>query len=373
MSKSKFRGGLSSIFNSPSPSVPLSLSLCLSPSNNRPKMLVVLSPAKTLTIDSISTKAAKASPRFAAQADALVAAALSKLSPSALAKLCEVSPALGQLNHARFQAWNSANNPRAAAALAFDGPAFKALGARSMDPRLLASADERVRCLSGLYGVLKPTDAIQPYRLCMGTKIGQPTKDLYAFWGENVARALDADLDAQKERGGKSGIRVIVNAASQEYWKVVEGKLRRETRVVSVSFPGAPAVYAKQARGAVARFVAERALAAPEGLREFAGGGLEGSWRFDAAASSEDSFVFRRSAGKAAAPRTEKAKAGGGAAAEVKREEEGEAAAAAAAASSRAARGGGGSKRAAAAHAAPSSVAVKAEPAKRRRAAGTRK
>ena len=341
-----------SIFNSLSPSLLFSRFLSLS------KMLVVLSPAKTLTIDAISTKAAKATPRFAAHADALVAAALSKLSPSALAKLCEVSPALGTLNHARFAAWNSSDNPRAAAALAFDGPAFKALGARSMNPQLLASADERVRCLSGLYGLLKPTDAIQPYRLCMGTKIGQPTKDLYAFWGTKVAEALDADLDAFEEEKGK-GSRVIVRAASEEYWKCVEGKLRKDTRVVSVSFPGAPAVYAKQARGAVARFVAERALSDPEALQEFSGGGCEGSWSFDAAASSADNFVFRRSAGKAAVA-APKAKA------TVKREEEGKAAATAATAapSSRAAREGG-SKRAAAA----ASVAVKSEPTKRSRTA----
>ena len=339
-------------------------------------MLVVLSPAKTLTIDAISTKAAKATPRFAAHADSLVETLLSKLSPSALSKLCEVSPALGQLNHARFLAWNSPRNPRAAAALAFDGPAFKALGARSMNADLLASADARVRCLSGLYGLLKPTDAIQPYRLCMGTKVGGSTGDLYSFWGERVAQALDADLDAQLEGRGSRATeqtsRVIVNAASQEYWKVVEGKLRRETRVVSVSFPGAPAVYAKQARGAVARFVAERGLESPEGLREFSGGGCEGSWSFDASASSEDNFVFRRSAGKAAAAAPKAAAAAAKAGAkkggkvrgkEVKREEE---VAAAAATATK------GSKRAAA-EATPSSVTVKAEPVKRARAGATRK
>ena len=169
-------------------------------------MLVVLSPAKTLTIDAISTKAAKGTPRFAAQADALVNAVLSKLSPAALAKLCEVSPALGQLNHARFQAWNSRDNPRAAAALAFDGPAFKALGARSMSSELLSRVDASVRCLSGLYGLLRPTDAIQPYRLCMGTKIGTPeAKDLYSFWGERVAQARVREggaLARQRHRGG---------------------------------------------------------------------------------------------------------------------------------------------------------------------------
>ena len=327
-------------------------------------MLVVLSPAKTLTIDAIPTNAAKATPRFAAQADALVASALAKLSPAALAKLCEVSPALGQLNHARFQAWNSPENPRAAAALAFDGPAFKALGARAMGPGPLAKADERVRCLSGLYGLLRPTDAIQPYRLCMGTKLGAPTKDLYSFWGRKVAQALDADLDDEEVRAsgssGGSGSRVVVNAASQEYWKVVEGKLREGTRVVSVSFPGAPAVYAKQARGAVARFVAERGLESPEGLKDFSGGGCEGSWSFDAAASSEDNFVFRRSAGKAAAVVS---KAAAGVKKEVKREKEEEKGGAATKATAR-----GGNKRSAAA-AASSVPAVETEPSKRVRAA----
>ena len=104
-----------------------------------------------------------------------------------------------------------------------------------MPPELLSSADSSVRCLSGLYGLLRPTDAIQPYRLCMGTKLGAPeAKDLYSFWGERVAQALDADLDEQqgasKKNGGKKNgpsQRVVVNAASQEYWKVVEGKLRK--------------------------------------------------------------------------------------------------------------------------------------------------
>ena len=274
-----------------------------------------------------------------------------------------------------------------------------------MAPDLLAGADARVRCLSGLYGLLRPTDAIQPYRLCMGTKLAgaapEAPRDLYAFWGERVAQALDADLDAQLEQAaaasaaakkeekkkgekkkGEASQRVVVNAASQEYWKVVEGKLREDTRVVSVSFPGAPAVYAKQARGAVARFVAERGLSGPDGLRDFCGGGCEGSWSFDAGASSDDNFVFRRSAGKvAAAPKkaaaaaktlskagAKKGEKAGGGAAEVKREEEEEAAAASAKAPSRTARGG--SKRAAAP---PSSVAVKAEPAKRARAGATRK
>lgn len=327
-------------------------------------MLVILSPAKTLTIDAISTKAAKATPRFAAQADALVASTLSKLSPAALSKLCEVSAALGALNHARFQAWNAKDNPRAAAALAFDGPAFKALGARSMSKEALAKVDKRVRCLSGLYGVLKPSDAIQPYRLCMGTKIGTPTADLYKFWGERVAAALDSDLDEEASPKNENHARVIVNAASQEYWKVVEGKLRKETRVVSVSFPGAPAVYAKQARGAVARFVAENELEDPQGLIHFSGGGCEGSWSFDASASSEDNFVFRRSAGKAAAAATKAATA---VTKEVKRERGTVAAAAAAAAPP--ARARGGNKR----NSADSSVAVKSEIAKRSRAAATKK
>ena len=317
-------------------------------------MLVVLSPAKTLTIDAISIKAAKATPRFAAQADALVAATLSKLSPAALAKLCDVSAPLGTLNHARFQAWNSKDNPRAAAALAFDGPAFRALGAREMGAEALARADERVRCLSGLYGLLKPSDAIQPYRLCMGTKIGTPARDLFALWGERVAAALDSDLDeglstrkGESKGREKKKSRVIVNAASQEYWKVCEGKFRKETRVVSVSFPGAPAVYAKQARGAVARFVAENGLDDPQDLIQFVGGGCEGSWSFDATASSEDNYVFfRTSAGKAVATAR--------ATAEKKQEQ-----------------ARGGNKRAAAA--ASVSAAVKAEPAKRARVAATRK
>jgi cytoplasmic iron level regulating protein YaaA (DUF328/UPF0246 family) len=127
----------------------------------------------------------------------------------------------------------------------------------------------------------------------MGTKLtmpGAPAPTLYAHWGDRVARALEADARAlNPERP------TIVNAASQEYWKCVAGQFGAGVRVVTVQFPG-PAVYAKAARGAIARFIAEGALADPTDLKGFTG--LEGEWAYDAAASSEDTYVFRRGAAK---------------------------------------------------------------------------
>lgn len=267
-------------------------------------MLICLSPAKTLTLDAAAASAAGAAPRFAAAADAL-AAALGKLPRAKLATVLDVSPALAALNADRFAAWGPApSNPRYAAGWAYDGPAMKALALRSQPPSIVSSADARVRIISGLYGLLKPTDAIQPYRLCFSCKLAGAggVDSLYAHWGDRIAKALDKELDAARCEGKR---RVVVNAASAEYWKAVAGRLRPDTRVVTCVFPG-PAVHAKAARGAVARFVAEGGVDEPERLKAFAG--LAGEWAFDAGASDGDTFVFKRGAGAA---RAAKAAAGG--------------------------------------------------------------
>lgn len=265
-------------------------------------MLVCLSPAKTLTLDAAAASAAAGAPRFAAAADAL-AATLGKLPRAKLATVLDVSPSLAALNADRYAAWGpAASNPRYAAGWAYDGPAMKSLALRAQPASVVASADARVRIISGLYGLLKPTDAIQPYRLCFSCKLAGAggVDSLYSHWGDRIAQALDEDLDGAE---GKGQGRVVVNAASGEYWKAVANKLRPTTRVVTCIFPG-PAVHAKAARGAMARFIAEEALDAPDRLKEFCG--LAGEWAFDAGASDGDTLVFKRGAASKSAPKATK-------------------------------------------------------------------
>ena len=267
-------------------------------------MIVVISPAKAMRLDEPARAAARAAPRFAALADAL-AAQLAAASAAGLAKMMDLSPALASLNAGRYGAW--ASQPTVAAGWAMDGPAYKALAARTLaSPEL---ADERVRILSGLYGLLRPTDRIRPYRLEMGSRLGVAgvpadlaggAASLYEHWGPKIAAALEEDLRAAEVGAGLAdGDGVIVNAASAEYWKAVGCHLAPATRVVTAVFPG-PAVHAKTARGALARFVAEGRVTRVEGLKAFEGGA--GEWSYDEGASSEDRLVFVRGAPKTGAP-----------------------------------------------------------------------
>ena len=264
-------------------------------------MIVIISPAKAMRLDEPARAAVKGSPRFAAVADAL-AHQFASVSAGSLAKVMDLSPALASLNVERFKSW--AGTPTVAAAHAMDGPAFKALSARTLPD--LAAADEHVRILSGLYGLLRPSDAIRPYRLEMGSRLrvadvpadlAGGAASLYEHWGPRIAAALEEDLRAAETAAGKkAGTGVLVNAASGEYWKAVAGHLSPGTRVVTAVFPG-PAVHAKTARGAIARFVAEGKLTEVEGLKEFEGGA--GEWSFDERASEGDRLVFVRGAPKA--------------------------------------------------------------------------
>jgi len=279
-------------------------------------MIVIISPAKAMRLDEPARAAVRASPRFAVVADAL-AHQLAGVSAGGLAKMMDLSPALAALNADRFRAW--AGTPAVAAGHAMDGPAFKAFNARTLpDP---PAADEHVRILSGLYGLLRPSDGIRPYRLEMGSRLragGVPADlaggaaTLYEHWGPRIAAALEADLRAAEAAAGKAaGSGVLVNAASAEYWKAVAGHLSPGTRVVTAIFPG-PAVHAKTARGAIARFVAEGRVTEVDGLKAFEGGC--GEWSFDARASEGDRLVFVRGApragkGKAAAAPKAPAKA----------------------------------------------------------------
>jgi len=182
----------------------------------------------------------------------------------------------------RYRNWEK--TPSKAACLAFDGPAFRGFDGSSLSQSERQIAQKRVRILSGLYGVLKPFDAMRPYRLEMGAKVKTARgSSLYAFWGEAIAKQLAEDAQ------------VIVNAASQEYWKAVPESALGSARVVTVDFPG-PAVYAKTARGLICRFAVQWKCQRPEDLKEFTGTAGH-CYTFDPRSSTENRYVFQRSSG----------------------------------------------------------------------------
>jgi hypothetical protein len=235
-------------------------------------MLTVISPAKRL--DWSPRDVAMTAPDFAAEAQRLAGHARA-LSLGRLKALMDLSDELARLNRDRFRAFAAEPAPEALrpALFAFAGDTYQGLEARTLDVRGLEAAQRRLRILSGLYGLLRPLDAIQPYRLEMGSRLKtRRGETLYAFWGDRLSRALNALGEAE-------GTGVLVNCASQEYFAAVD-PARLKLQVVTPLFleegAGAPRVvsfHAKRARGAMARFVVENRLEAPEALRGFTWGG----------------------------------------------------------------------------------------------------
>jgi len=254
-------------------------------------MLYLLSPAKKLDYDTPVQVSAHTQPLFVDDAAELIAVLRHK-SVQDIAALMSLSPALAELNVARYQSWTprfTQDNSRQAV-LAFNGDVYEGLQAASLTPQDLDWAQEHVGILSGLYGVLRPLDLMQPYRLEMGTRLANPRgKNLYEFWADRVARYLN-------ERQAHEASPVIINLASEEYFKSVDRQTLR-ARVVQCVFQdwqgGAWKVisfHAKRARGLMARYAIEQRINAPEGLRGFD----REAYAWDASASSEDKLVFRR-------------------------------------------------------------------------------
>eukprot|EP00932_Pfiesteria_piscicida_P016620 SRR837773.3535.p1 GENE.SRR837773.3535~~SRR837773.3535.p1 ORF type:complete len:287 (-),score=114.62 SRR837773.3535:204-935(-) len=196
-----------------------------------------------------------------------------------------VSDTIAAKDVERYKNWDKA--PRKAACLAMDGPAFQGFEGKSLSPKDRKVAQGKVRILSGLYGVLKPFDAIRPYRLEMGCGLKTSRgKNLYEFWGETIAQHVS------------QGAKVIVNAASQEYFKAVKPSGLRGLKVVTVDFPG-PAVFAKKARGLICRYAVLHNCQKPEDLKKFTGADGD-RYAFDAGASTDAKYVFRRVSGSGA-------------------------------------------------------------------------
>ncbi len=233
-------------------------------------MLVVVSPAKKLDMSPVDTHAT--APGFAKDANALAEVA-AKLSQAELQKLMSISADLAKLNAERFA--NFGDMDSKPAALAFAGDTYQGLEAKSLDGDEMAWAQDHLRILSGLYGLLRPLDAIQPYRLEMGSKLKTDHgKSLYDYWGTRISEALNrhaAEVDAG----------VLVNCASQEYFGAVGAlKLRVITPVFLEDKGGKPKIvsfYAKKARGAMARFIIQNRLTKADSLLEFDAGGYKHS------------------------------------------------------------------------------------------------
>lgn len=249
-------------------------------------MIALISPAKTLDYESPLPDLAPTRPRFAEAADRLAKAA-SNLSQKKLAELMHISPKLAKLNADRFADFPDA--PERPALFAFAGDVYTGFDVASAPAEAVQFAQDHLRILSGLYGVLRPLDAIRPYRLEMGVRWAPRRKSLYEFWGDQVADAIAADL-------AEEGSGAVLNLASQEYWQVARGRLPAGVRVIDVEFHEADgrfiSFHAKKARGTMARWMCEHRISATDDMRGFDADG----YRFDADASEADRWSFRRSA-----------------------------------------------------------------------------
>lgn len=259
-------------------------------------MLTVISPAKRLdeTRRDLPAGLEPTEPMFAADA-AKLARIAQGLTVGELRDLMGISESLAKLNAERFRAFKAktADGAVKPAAFCFDGDTYAGLEAKTLDADALLWAQGRLRILSGLYGLLRPLDLIQPYRLEMGSRLANPKgADLYAYWGKRLAKALNAAAE-------EVGADVLVNCASQEYFGAVDRKALKLQVVTPVFLEGRGAeakivsFFAKKARGAMARFIAENWLTQMGDLRGFATGG----YAFDPDRSASDTLVFVRDAG----------------------------------------------------------------------------
>lgn len=254
-------------------------------------MLSLLSPAKSLDFESLPTSPISSQPVFQQESLELVKQ-LRTLAPQDLSQLMKISDKLASLNTARFQEWQLPFTPEnaKAAILAFTGDVYTGLDATSLDEAALTFGQEHLGILSGLYGLLKPMDLIQAYRLEMGTKFNnQRGKDLYTFWQPLITAEI-------KKRLAEHTRPVLINLASQEYFKAVDTKLLNR-RVITPIFKDWKndefkiiSFYAKKARGLMARFILEEKIDHPENIKDF---NLDG-YSFNKAMSEEDSWVFIR-------------------------------------------------------------------------------
>jgi hypothetical protein len=221
-------------------------------------MLIIISPAKSLNFEASLTTSKHSIPEML-DSSAKLAGRLKKMSPKQLSKLMGISKDLGELNFQRYQNWNLPFTPENAkqAVLAFNGDVYQGLKAETLTEEQLELAQTRLRILSGLYGVLKSLDLIQPYRLEMGTQLNYyKSKNLYEFWNPAITKKINDAL-------AESGSNVLVNLASKEYFKSIDTK-KLKADIVTPDFKDQKngeykmiSFFAKKARGLMTRFILE--------------------------------------------------------------------------------------------------------------------
>jgi cytoplasmic iron level regulating protein YaaA (DUF328/UPF0246 family) len=258
-------------------------------------MLFLISPAKTLDFESSSLTDTFTQPVFQKETSALVEL-MRHYSWNDLASMMSVSEKIARLNAARFQEWHlpfTLQNAKQSV-FAFKGDVYTGLAVETMDQQGLSYLQTNLRILSGLYGLLRPLDLMQAYRLEMGTKVNHPAcTDLYAFWGTKITEQINRDLSSDHA--------YVINLASNEYFKAVQPK-KLSKPVITPVFKDAKngqykiiSFYAKKARGLMMRFAADNAIREPEMLKAF---DYEG-YQFDPAESSDLTWVFKRAEQKA--------------------------------------------------------------------------
>lgn len=253
-------------------------------------MIAIISPAKSMNMETSKEVKLQSQPFFLSEAKA-VNKQLRQLSASDLAVLMDISPKLAQLNYERNQIWSFAPeaNPYKQAILAFTGDVYQGIQADTFTKQQLEVAQDHIRILSGLYGLLRPMDMIQAYRLEMGTRIEiGKAADLYGFWSEKVTNQLNKDL-------GETG-NVLINLASNEYFKVLNSK-KIKARIITPVFKDQKngqykiiSFFAKKARGLMSRFIVENNISDPENLKAFDSEG----YYFRPEFSNENDWVFTR-------------------------------------------------------------------------------
>ncbi|EKN44451.1 MULTISPECIES: peroxide stress protein YaaA [Pseudomonas syringae group] len=254
-------------------------------------MLMVISPAKTLDFETPPTTERFTQPQYLEHSQELISQ-LRELAPAQIAELMHLSDKLAGLNAARFGSWTPAFTPENAkqALLAFKGDVYTGLQAETLSEDQLDYAQKHLRMLSGLYGLLRPLDLMQPYRLEMGTRLANARgKDLYAFWGTRISEWLNEALADQ-------GDDLLLNLASTEYFSAVK-RSALNARIIDIEFKDLKngqykiiSFYAKKARGMMSRFVIEERIDSPEALRAF---DVQG-YRYNAELSSPSKLVFLR-------------------------------------------------------------------------------
>ena len=254
-------------------------------------MLTVISPAKTLDFDSPPVTDAHSQPAHLTQSRKLVRR-LRELSAADLSRLMKISDDLAQLNRERYQHWKTPFRPENArqALFAFKGDVYIGLDAGSMQPDDLEFAQDHLRILSGLYGLLRPLDLMQPYRLEMGTRLDTDQgSNLYQFWGDRITRSLNQELQ-------QTSSATLINLASGEYFKSVKPSLLKADIVTPAFREFRDGEYkfiqffAKKARGLMARYLVDQRIDEPEGLKDF---DYEG-YKYNASLSTAKDWVFTR-------------------------------------------------------------------------------